>query len=249
MIKGNPIHDTIVIVKKDTIIKVVELVSKAPEPKTPALTQWFNDYSDVTAFFGTIATAGALIVAIIAIFKTAKDSRHQLLVGKFEEMYSLIYILLPEYLLFFQLDKILENHHNETLPADQRANFLLTYRSELEGVKAMVNIDDLFSKIARLSVLANAYLDKELKNEVLAYSKLFEMILIVSTQQQMAYKYTNFKNGFPQYENVQNFASVISKKLIVKINLGGENAEKSIFYEYFRNKFQLDLGLKKDNTR
>jgi len=33
MIKGNTVHDTIEIVKRDTIVKVVGLVSKEPTPK------------------------------------------------------------------------------------------------------------------------------------------------------------------------------------------------------------------------
>lgn len=107
-----------------------------------------------------------------------------------------------------------------------------------------MNIDDLFNKTSKLSVLANAYLDKKLKNEILGYSKLFEMIIIVSTQQQMIYKYTQFPNGFPDYENVHRFAGEISRKLIAKINLGGENVNKEIFNDYFKNEFQEKLGIK-----
>lgn len=186
----------------------------------------------------------ALFIATNTIISAKKDSRKQIIVEKFEEIYNLIYVLLPEYLLFFQLYKTLEGHHNQDYPLEQRQGFLETYRSELKQVKSIVNVDDLFNKTSKLSVLSNAYLDKDLKNEILGYSKLFEMIIIVSTQQQMIYKYTQFPNGFPDYENVHIFAGEISRKLIEKINLGGENVDKKIFNEYFKNEFQEKLGLK-----
>lgn len=244
MIKGNPVHDTIVIVKRDTIVKVVELVSKVPETKPSAFIQWFNDYSNVSTFFGTVATACALIVAIIAIFKTAKDSRHQLLIGKFEEMYSLIYILLPEYQPFFQLDQLIVNSNDPSYTSTERQAFLIKYKAELAGLPKITNVEEVLEKIGKLKVFTNAYLDKDLKNETLSYCMLFEYIVLVTIQNDSALKQKYFENGFPSVDNVKTLASKLSDELIEKINLGGKVTDKKKILEYFKGTFQKTLGLK-----
>ncbi|MEN2402281.1 hypothetical protein GKZ90_0021005 [Flavobacterium sp. MC2016-06] len=244
MIKGNPVHDTIVIVKKDTIVKVVELVSKVPETKPSAFIQWFNDYSNVSAFFGTVATTGALIVAIIAIFKTAKDSRHQLLIGKFEEMYSLIYNLLPEYQLFFQLDQLMASSNDQSYTVTERQALLSKYKAELVGLHRITNVEEVLQKIGKLKVFANAYLDKDLKNETLSYCMLFEYIVLVTTQNDSALKQKYFENGFPSVDNVKTLGSKLSDQLIEKINLGGKVTNRKKFNEYFKGTFQETIELK-----
>ena len=250
MPKSNLIYDTIVVsrdtitvIHKDTIVKVLEIVNQKAVAKSSAFASFFDENVNFFTFLASLAAILALIVSIKAIVKTARDSRHQILVGKFEEMYSLLYSLLPEYQLFFQLDTLLQNSNNPTLTITQRQTILATYKAELAKINSYTNVEEVLSKAGKLAVLANAYLDKELKNEIIGYSKLFEIIIIVTTQNNMTYKQKKKKNGFPTYENVHQFAGQLSRKLIDKINFGGKNEDKKIFIEYFQGKFQKQLGL------
>ena len=175
MIRENTIHDTITIVKRDTIIKVVELVSKEPAPKASTFVQWFNDYSNVSVFFGTVATAGALLVAIFAIFKTGKDSRHQLLVGKFEEIYELIVSLSVEYKTLYDNYLDVREETKKCFEVSSK-NLVLNYIKDDIISLSDSFLDELYQKTIRLNVLSNAYLVKDLKYDVIGYSQLFSSL-------------------------------------------------------------------------
>ncbi|EJG03400.1 hypothetical protein [Flavobacterium sp. F52] len=243
MIKGNPIHDTIVIVKRDTIVKIVELVNKTPEQKKSDFIQWFNDYSNVSTFFGTIATVGALIVAIIAIFKTAKDSRQQLLVGKIEEIYELIVYLVVDYDKLYKLELKLQKCGDKT--DENYIQNIEKYNLDLEEVNKKVDLNDLFNKVIRLHVLANSYLDKDLNLEVISYCRLFECLIATVKRGNSNRKKTEYPEGFPTTENLRNLVSYLANKLIIRINLGGEKKGNHNEYLYYRdNVFKRKLKLK-----
>jgi len=113
-----------------------------------------------------------LIVAIFAIFKTAKDSRHQLLVGKFEEIYELIVNLSIEY-------KILYDNYLDVQEETKKCLKLISKDLSLEHIKDNIislsdsTLEELYQKTIRLNVLSNAYVTKNLKYDVIGYSQLF----------------------------------------------------------------------------
>jgi hypothetical protein len=201
----------------------------------------FNDNSNSIAAF---AAVGALIISTIAIIKATRDNQKQILVGKIEEIYELIIFLAVEYEDLYILYTLFDNHHNDKYSAIEQREFLDNYTDELERIKTIINIDDLFNKIFRLNVLANSYLEKSLKLDVLAYGQLFESLIIVSTKQRMKRKERLFKEGFPTKDNVYKLVGHLSDLLVRKINLGGEYIGKSEYDNYQDNEFKIKLGLK-----
>jgi len=191
----------------------------------------------------TLSAVGALIISLIAIKKSSSDNRRQILVGKYEEIYALISEMIVEYDLLLHLYSTLQTYHQED-DAVIKYRHQNTFEEELGNLKQRINTDELFSKVIRLTLLTNTYLKKSLLFEVNAFCKLFEDLIITTTQREQISEETEFKEGFPTNENLYEFAFKISNKLIKKINLGSEIIDIHKFNDYLQNDFKKSLRIK-----
>lgn len=246
------IHDTIVIVKKDTIVKVVELVSKVPESKTSSFVQWFNDYSNVSVFFGTVATVGALIVAMFAIYKASKDNRHQLLVGKLEEIFELVNTLNSDYIKIHEVYILFEKAQLHKM---QYQIVIANIQSEkkLKELPPEIDLNKLYEKTERLNVLSNAYLgksskfldigssQKKLKFNTLGFVQIYNSILIVLLNKSLVTKNSIISGILPSSENMDKLTTDISSEIIKTINYGKNNRN---YRKYRDGTFSKKYGIK-----
>ncbi|MDQ1165923.1 hypothetical protein [Flavobacterium sp. SORGH_AS_0622] len=162
MVKEKAFHDTIVIVKKDTIVKVVELVATKPVSQAPPIVQHFNDYSNIYTALATIAAFLALFISIKASNKASRDNTHQLLSGKFEEICELLSSMLAIYPALYNPYNLLEKRKTQT-PAEKilRKN---NFEQEWEKFISEIDLDLYYSKLNRLTILTNLYLGEKGKS-------------------------------------------------------------------------------------
>jgi hypothetical protein len=190
----------------------------------------------------TFVAIGALLISTIAIIKATQDNRKQIIVGKIEEIYELIVYLIVEYNDLNELNIKLEECGCET--DENYSEAIKNYKLELKKLKKNIDLNDLFNKVIRLNVLANSYLSKELKLEVLSYVRLFECLIVTLQLGKLSRKRKEYIEGFPTTENIRLLVGNLSNKLVDKINLGGDNQVHRRYTNYRDTIFKQKLKLK-----
>lgn len=238
------IHDTIIIIRRDAIVKVVEIVNKNSEIKTPLWVENFDVYSNIYALLGTIATIGALIAAIYAIYKTERDSRHQILVGKIEEIDELIVSLSLQYRYLYKAYENLEEYEKKVIERTLSNLDANAFEKAMDEINEEVDLKELIIKTTRLNVLANAYLNNndeyKLKFYVIGYSQIFNTMLYVVKYQNTENKNNIFPERLPDPEKIFDLVEKIKPHLIKAINFGSDLKG----YIAFRNlELKTELGM------
>ncbi|WP_125720927.1 hypothetical protein [Flavobacterium ustbae] len=230
MSKGNVIHDTIILVKRDTIIKMVEIIKDQNKSVSPHV-DFFNTYSNVFTGYGTIATFLAVVVAIIAIYRSTKDSRNQILANKVEEIYELVETLSSVYGHLFAVYIILENSSKKEIELKGRLFMEKEFREKLATLKETYDIEDFIKKSIRLNILANSYLKANVKYDVIGFSQLFIAILYILNYEDVKLRQPEFKDPLPKPANVFELTTSIVDQL--RKIIGFSNKTKG--YIHYRN--------------
>lgn len=247
MTKDKIIHDTIVVIHKDTIVKTLEVVDKT-QKNVPAVADFFNTYNNFFTALAAIAALIALFISIMAINKTAKDNRHQIRVGKLEEICDIMNLLGVNYPKLFSAYDILfkEFEKSEVSRILNRKKF----EPILNEAISEIEFDLLLSKIDRLVVLANLYLgekpknfysktnsrdDKQLKFSTLIFAEICKNIVMIL-------KYKNLKhNSFSDKLPNPNVTSVLVRNISAHISEIIDYGINTLGYETWRNDFFMDL--------
>lgn len=200
-----------------------------------------SHYNLITAMMAICA----LIVSGIAIVRSSMDSKKQIVVGKIEEIYELTIALYSSYLTLRSVTFILHDYYNdEKFDQPTRDTIYLNYKSLIVKYQEKNMYGELYDKIFRLNVLANSYLKKPLKTEVLAYSELFEVLIEFVFYQQRIKQQVFYKEGFPTQINMSKFIDSLEAQFIEIINIGSQQITQSELENYRSTTFKKKLGLK-----
>lgn len=198
---------------------------------------------------GAITVLISIITAVWAVYSlslTLRREKDQIRNSKLEEIYELITLLFTDYSPFFDLYIVLKDYYDDRFDKDEKQTVLEKYRNELKKVKANIDTDQLINKMLRLNALTNIYLDKRLKKKVLSFTKLYEHLLLVTTQQNWMYKEIFFKEGFPNDQQLYLYLTELGKELIKDIDFSKEQITTEEFKDYRENEFKKVLGLKEN---
>lgn len=198
---------------------------------------------------GAITVLISIITAAWAVYAlsiTLRREKDQIRNSKLEEIYELITFLYADYSPFFHLYQTLSNNYDNRFDKLQKQIILENYKKQLEDVKSKIDTNQLINKMLRLNALTNIYLDKPLKIKVLSFTKLYERLLMVSTQQNWMYKEMFYKEGFPNDEQLNIYITELCKQIIKKIDFSGEDLTVEEFRKYRDTEFKKALGLIKD---
>jgi len=222
MTKTNIIHDTIVVVHKDTIVKTFELVSK-PHVQVSPFVDFFNSTGNVFTALSAVATLLAIIISLYAIYKATNDNSKQILAHKIEEIYELVVALSLTYGYLFEVYNYLEKSIKEDVEAKGRQNLVKNFYKLNIELKEKFDIEDLLKKTMRLNILANTYLNGNIKFDVIGYSQLFVAILYILKYEDLKMREPEFKEPLPTSENLFKLSEDISQELVKVIGYGTEN--------------------------
>jgi hypothetical protein len=198
-----------------------------------------KDYLDIIT---ALAAISALFISISAILRSRKDNKKQIVVGKIEEIYELTIFLFVEYSQLHHLAAKLDKIYTSNLQ-DFEDN-LEDFRILTQDISKTTNLNEIYDKTLRLIVLANSYLNKEVKLEIIAYARLFQCLLATVHLATLDRKNKEFKEGFPTTDNLYLFLEELTPKLISIINLGGDKQQYVKYQHYFETEFKTKLKLK-----
>ncbi|GAA3776711.1 hypothetical protein [Flavobacterium ginsengiterrae] len=192
----------------------------------------------------TFISICAIIISIVAIIISSRDNRKQIMIGKIEEIYELTIALYSRYSTLHELYLYLSRYSSERIPnyREKYRKEYFDYRNECEKVNMYL---DTYSKIFRLNVLANAYLKKDLKIEILAFTHLIEDLTTQAYRNKREYYIDSYKTGFPQQVNVSKLVDDLESKYIDEINMVKDKITQIELKKYVGGKFREKLGLRK----
>lgn len=202
------------------------------------------DWNKVFTFSFSIS---AIVISIITIIMTRKNTKKQIRVGKLEEILEIISFLSSCYQILFILINDMEiivekNEKGEKLEGDY-----LNHKNRVEDFFNIIGKDNLSHKISRLGVLANSYLpnksSKNVKLKILVLNNLYNIIFMIIAQNDLHMKNVNYKDGIPRPKRMRLFIKDIEKEIIKEMHLGYDSISDESFMDYRNNQFKIDTGI------
>ena len=192
-----------------------------------------------------IGSIGAITISVFAIKYAIKNTNKQVTVDKIEEVYELLLLMLYYYnTLKFLFEYLKDAKDIDNLDANQRKLAKEEYLKYLEILKQRVDLDELYKKIARIKVLTDCYVEKNIKKEILTLTDFFEKLMLVVLQEQYFIKEMFYNEGFPDYKKLYDFFESIKPKIINKIGITEFLVSQDEINKYRETEFKKKLGLK-----
>jgi hypothetical protein len=164
----------------------------------------------------TIVTMAALIVAVVAIYYSNKNTRQQIRTEKLERLYQAIQTLSRYYGLFmefwFKIQQQKDSNDKEIETLEQYYKL----RDQKITTDERRNIEDLLS---RITVLTECYTKKNLKKKIKNYEKLMYSFFELVVQGGSIQQEIHFKNGYPDYDRFFAMTKSIQDDIVREIKL------------------------------
>ncbi len=162
----------------------------------------------------------AIIISIISLVKSNRNTKRQIRIGKLEEIIECLQVFLMNYKFLYEIHQIQLSYKNA--PKESLKRSLDNYREHVKVFKNEVDMDKLQDKNIRLRVLSNSYLpDKELKKQILSVVALITSLVTCTIFEE----FESTKDVFSKYPNPLHFFNYIDrieKKILKEMNLGYE---------------------------
>lgn len=185
----------------------------------------------------------AIIISIIAIIISKRNLKKQLRLSKLEEILEDLQFIQGYYTPLFWLF----HDTTEVIDGKSKSNDLHSEIVEKRRIAfaKIVDRETVITKIARLKILANSYLNngKDLKSKILIMSDIYYSM----------YVFINTKGEKPQREKItiipkpaemERFINQIDHDVILEMNLGYKGLDKKTYDIYLKNQFKKDLNKK-----
>lgn len=202
------------------------------------------DYTTFIEISKLVVPAFAIMISIISLIKTNRNTRRQVRIGKLEEIIECLQFFIIHYRQLMRIHKqqcafkFAEPHYTK----DEVNGMFEEYKLLVNEFKEEVNMDKFQEKTARLRVLANSYLpDSELKLKIVSLVTLITNLINCTIYQNFASSreiYPIYPKGLDFMQYIQN----VENEILKEMNLGykGITLEK---VEAYKDKFKKDLKI------
>jgi len=162
----------------------------------------------------TIVTIAALIVAVVAIYYSNKNTRQQIRTEKFEELYQAILTLSHYYGLFMEFWFKIQQLRDNTDKEIQTLGQYYQLRDRKITTDERRNIEDLLS---RITVLTECYTKGDLKKKIKDYETLMYSFFELVVQGGSIQQEIHFKDGYPGYDQFYSMTKSIQDDIVKEI--------------------------------
>jgi hypothetical protein len=191
-----------------------------------------------------LVTATAIIISVISLVKSNRNTKRQIRIGKLEEIIECLQFFIFHYK---SLNWIYENQvFYKRAPLEtgklQLEHLETDYRTSVESFKKRVDMDKFQEITARLRVISNSYLpDNELKMKILSLVALITNLVNCTIFENFDMSRKNFKK-YPDPLDFMNFISDIEMDILKEMNLGYKGMPLQKIQDY-KSKFMEDLKI------
>lgn len=162
----------------------------------------------------SVGTIGAVIIAMIAIYRSDKNNKEQIVTIKLEELLELIKTLGRYYAKLKDLNNDIQNLRNP----DYKQLETLSQYYEIRDVKLSKDErEKIFEKLSRLEVLAKCYTKGSLKEDILKYEDLFYSFSELISNGGSINVELKWKEGLPKYEEFYIILMNLEKQIVNQI--------------------------------
>lgn len=200
--------------------------------------------TEILELLKIILPAGAIIISIISLTISNRNTRRQIRIGRIEEIIEYLRMYIPNYHILYiayqhqvRYKNVLEN--SESGQIEHHKN---NYLEAVRVFKENNNVEALREKSSRLIMIANSYLpDKEIKKRVISIAGLINTLL----QSTLYDHYDYTKKVYAEYPEPLvffNYMIDLQNELIKEMKLGykGLKFEDTLAYD---KKFLKDLKI------
>ncbi len=156
----------------------------------------------------------SIIVAIVTVVHSNRNSRQQTIVVKLEELYEEVQSLGMRYdklkELTFKVEVLRDANNKELQTLDQ-------YYAARDKVVPQPEREKIFGHIARLEVLTNCYTKKELHHALQNYISLMIALSDLAFHAGSVYQEVHWKNVFPDYEKFFTQTEELKKQITAEV--------------------------------
>lgn len=186
-----------------------------------------------------------ITISVISLFISTRNTRRTIRVTKLEEMLEIIFFLQINYRPAFKIVTDIIHFKEEVAKGTVYTNLMDEVRLNSENHKKKYEEHEIFKKLARLTVISNAYLPNKgnvnLKMQIqLLIDLIVDMNNVIGTKGDFLPDY--IKNGLPRSGESTKLFESIDKALIKEMGLGYQNMdwkEYRIYRDKFRNSRKL----------
>lgn len=163
----------------------------------------------------SLGTMLAVIVAMVAINYTNKNSKEEIITNKLEELLESIKYLSKYYAKLKILNNEVINLRNENY---KELETLSQYFKIRDRELPLDEREKLFEKLFRIEVLAKCYTKGNLKDEILKFEDLVYTMAEIASYGASIQEHIKWKNGFPTYEIFYEILNNLEKQIINQIS-------------------------------
>ena len=199
---------------------------------------------DVLEFGKIILPAFAILISVISLVISNRNTRRQVRIGKLEEIIECLQVFLINYKYLYDLHRNQLSFKNvsDNISKDEYLKLIENYREYVKAFKTEVEMEKFQDKTIRLRVLANSYLpDKKLKLKILSLVTLVANLVNCTIFED----FETAKTVFEKYPNPLIFLKYIDKieqEIILEMKLGYKGSKLSKL-EAYKNEFIRDLKI------
>ena len=202
---------------------------------------------DLSKVFSYSFSAIAIVISISTIIITKRNLRKQLRLGKLEEILEILHYLKGYYSSMFRvfagLEKALESlKTSNEVSTEMHETF--KYR---KGFLEIIDRETITTKISRLVVLSNAYLDNSKTNNGLKVrihtiaDVYYHMYMFIFMDGDASIIIKNKDAIIPIAEEMYSFIDMIESEIIIEMSLGYKSIEPQAASNYYKTQFEKDL--------
>jgi hypothetical protein len=167
--------------------------------------------------FTAIGTVGAVVVAMIAISRSDRNSKKQIVVEKLEELFEIIQSLD----MYYQRFSLLDDPVSQLLDQDnKKIQTFSDYFPIMDRVLPEGERRQLYLNLSRIEVLSKCYTNKDLQKQILECQNLmYSYANYVFNGGGRHLKALYYKDGFPNYGTFFLMLENLKTGIIAKIKL------------------------------
>lgn len=199
---------------------------------------------DVLELGKIILPAFAILISVISLVISNRNTRRQVRIGKLEEIIECLQVFLINYKYLYDLhrNQLSIKNVSDNISKDEDLKLIENYREYVKAFKTEVEMDKFQDKTIRLRVLANSYLpDKKLKLKILSLVTLVANLVNCTIFED----FESAKTVFQKYPNPLIFLEYIDKieqEIILEMKLGYKGSKISKL-EAYKKEFMRDLKI------
>lgn len=191
-----------------------------------------------------IVPSAAIIISIISLVKSNRNTKRQVRIGKLEEIIEYLQVFIVNYDFLYRIhqSQLLFKNAPKNASVESLEHSLNIYKEYVKIFKSEVDMDKLQDKNIRLRVLSNSYLpDKELKRKILSTVALMTNLVNCTIFENFEQAKRTFTK-YPSPIDFVNYVDNIEKEILTEMNLGykGTNIDQ---LEKYKRKFMSDLKI------